>query len=333
MYTSETGYVGFAVQASGLGAWREPTDYMKVKSADINPDGDKLIPDVEIGSGVDITDVHQGVYKISGDIESYVRPEAIGVLFYGLLGRYQASGELNAGQGNYLHNFMPIVSGSLPYLSFKRGISDNAHVFHDKDCKIDSFSLELNAGEFASAKFGIIGASDAIGAAGTPVYETAPLLVATKATITIGGSVVSSKKLSLEINNNLVDDDYRIGSRFLGEIAEKRRELSCSIDVVLNPASALYQKSFYGAAASTEAGFDVYADSLDIVLDSPTKIGTSNTTYKILFSIKRAVFMSAPVPASGDDLVVVTLDLKPIKSGTNNIIDVKIWNGKASYSF
>lgn len=331
-YTAETGFVGFAVQTV-QGTFREPTDFMKVQSIEMNPEGDKLIPDPEIGSINDITDVHQGSYKINGDIDSYLRPEAIGVLIYGLLGGYVASGEINGGQGNYLHNFRPIASGALPFLSIKKSIAENIQVFNYIDCKVDSMALELNAGEFATVKFGVVGISDALGAGVSPTYETAPLLVATKATLVLGGSTISAKKLSFSFNNNLDSDDYRIGSRFLGDISEKRRELEVSLDVVLDTTSKLYQKAFYGAAAATAAGFDVYFDSLDIIIDSPTVIGTSVTTYKILINIKKAVFMAAPTPASGDNLVVIPLTLKPVKGGTNNIVDIKIWNGKSAYSF
>lgn len=332
-FTAETGNIGVAVQTAGQGTFVEPTDYMKVLSIDMNPDGEKLIPDVEIGAGSDITEVHQGTYKISGEIETYVRSEAIVTLLYGLLGRYTSSGELNGGQGNYLHNVLPVVSGSLPYLSVKKVISDNVQAFNYKDCKVNKFTLDVKASEFANAKFSLVGISDAIGTPGTPSYETAPLLVATKTTINFGPAAISAKSLTLEVNNNLVDDDFRIGSRFLGDITAKRRELMLNLDVVLDTTSELYRKSFYGGAALTSAGFDVYADSVDIILDSPTVIGTSTTTYKILFQIKRAIFMAAPIPASGDDLIVIPLELKPVKSGTNNIIEVHVWNGKSAYSF
>lgn len=331
-FTAETGYVGLAVQTA-FGTFREPTDYMKVLSIEMNPEGEKIIPDVEIGAGMDVTEVHQGTYRISGDLESYIRPEAFGVLMYGLLGRYTSSGEINAGQGNYLHNFLPITSGSLPWISVKKVISDNVQTYNYRDCKVGSFSLELKAGEFANAKFGIVGIADAAGTAGTPSFETAPLLVATKATINMGPASISAKNLTLDVNNSLVDDDFRIGSRFLGDISEGRRSLEVNLDVVLDTTSELYKKAFYGASNLSAAGFDVYADSLDIVMDSPTLIGSSAMTYKVLFQIKRAVFVSAPVPAKGDDLVVVPLTLKPVKYLTNNILEVHIWNNKSAYSF
>lgn len=331
-YTAETGNVGLAIQTA-QGTFREPTDFMKVQSIEMNPDGDKIVPDVEIGSGSDVTDVHQGSYKIGGDIEAYVRPNAIGVLIYALMGKYLASGELNGGQGNYLHNFWPIVSGSLPWLSVKKVISDNVQTYDYKDCKVNSMSLDLKAGEFASVKFGIIGISDSIGTPAVASFESSPLLVATKATINMGPAAISVKNLTMDYNNNLVDDDYRIGSRFLGDISERRRSLSLKMDAVLDTTSELYKKAFYGSSSLSEAGFDVYADSVDIIMDSPTAIGTSSTTFKIVFQIKRAVFMTAPVPASGDSLVVIPLELKPVKSGSNNIIECHIWNSKSAYSF
>ena len=327
-YTAETGYVGLARQ-DVKGTFKDPTDFMKVMSVELNPEGDKLIPDPEIGSISDIDSIHQGTYKISGSLESYVRPEAIGLLFWGALGTYAASGTL--GNGAYLHNFTPLASGSLPWLSIKKSISDDVQIFDYRDCKVNGFNIEVNSSEFCTSSFDIVGIHDEVGDADTTSYETAPLLVATKATINIGGELLSAKSCSIEYTNNLDSDDFRIGSRFLGDIAEKRRELDITMDVVLDSTSELYRKAFYGGASATEAGFDVHAESVDIILESPTNIGTSVIPYKILFQIKNCVFMAAPTPASGDELIVVPLELKATKATGYNLMEVHIWNGKTTY--
>jgi hypothetical protein len=304
---------------------------MKVMSIDLNPEGEKLIPDPEIAynTGKDISEIHQGTYKISGAIESYVRPEAIGILFWGALGTYVASGTL--GSGAYIHNFIPLSSGSLPWISVKKSISDDVQVVHYTDCKVEGFTIDVNDSEFCTASFDIVGISDVYGAGVAPTFESAPLLVATKATVNIGGTVVSAKSVSVEWKNNLVSDDFRVGARTLGDITEKRRELDVKMDIVLDTTSDLYRKAFWGAAGASSAGFSVYASSVDILLESPTNISASALPYKILLQIKNATFMAAPTPASGDDLVVIPLELKGTKSGTNNIIEVHIWNSKTTY--
>jgi len=327
-YTAETGYVGLARQ-DVQGTFKEPTDFMKVMSVDLNPEGDKLIPDPEIGSISDIDSIHQGTYKISGSMDSYVRPEAIGLLFWGALGTKTNSGLLSGGA--YLHNFTPITSGSLPWLSVKKAIADDVQVFDYKDCKVDGFTLDINSSEFCSAKFDIVGIQDEEGSAVSPSFESSPLLVATKTTINIGGVATSAKSCSVEFKNNLESDDFRVGSRFLGDITEKRRELDVKMDLVLDTSSDLYKKAFYGSSSASEAGFDVHAESVDIELSSPTNISTSSLPYKILVQIKNCVFMSAPTPASGDDLVVIPLELKATKATGYNLIEVHIWNSKTAY--
>jgi len=327
-YTAETGFVGIARQ-DAKGTFKEPTDFMKVMSVDLNPEGDKLIPDPEIGSISDIDSIHQGTYKISGSIESYVRPEAIGLLFWGALGTYVPSGLLS--DGVYLHNFTPLTSGTLPWLSIKKSIADNVQLFDYRDCKVEGFTLDINSSEFCNAKFDIVGIKDEVGSAVSASYETAPLLVATKATINLGGSTISAKSCSVDFKNNLDNSDFRVGSRFLGDITEKRRELDIKMDIVLDTTSELYRKAFYGGANETEAGFDVYADSVDIILESPTTIGSSALPYKILVQIKNCVFMAAPTPASGDDLIVIPLELKSTKATGHNLIEMHIWNSKTTY--
>jgi hypothetical protein len=313
------------------GTFKAPTDYMKVMSIDLNPDGEKLIPDAEIGynTGSDVTEVHQGTYKIQGSLDAYVRPEAIGILFWGALGNYVSSGLLGAGA--YLHNFTPNVSGSLPYISIKKAISDDVEVVHYTDCKVEGFSIEINESEFCTSKFDIVGISDVFGSGAVPTFESSPLLVATKATVNIGGVAVSAKKVSIDWKNNLDSGDFRVGSRTLGDISEKRRELDIKMDIVLDTTSNLYKKAFWGSAGASVAGFTVNAESVDIVLESPTLIATSALPFKILLQIKNAVFMAAPTPASGDDLVVIPLELKATKSGANNIMEIHVWNSKTSY--
>ena len=326
-YTAEKGYVGLAIQPK-QGIFTEPTDFMKVQSVDINPDGEKIVPDVEIGSGTDITEVYQGTYKIAGSADSYIRPEAIGILFYGAMGNYVSSGVV--GTGAYLHNFVA-SSGVLPWLSIKKSVADNIEVYNYTDCKVEGFTIDINASEPATAKFDIVGISDEEGSASSKSFESAPMLIATKATINIGGVAVSAKKASISIKNNLENGDFRVGSRFLGDITEKRREIDLSLDIVLDTTSELYRKAFYGSATANSATNDIYADSVDIILSSATNIGTSGLPYKLLFSVKNAVFMSAPIPAKGDDLIVITLTLKATKSGNNNIFEIHDWNSKVSY--
>lgn len=325
-YSAEKGHVGFAIQAL-KGTFTEPTDYMKVQSVDLNPEGEKIIPDVEIGASSDISEVYQGTYKISGSLDCYVRPEAIGILFYGALGKYTASGLL--GSGAYLHNF--IASGVLPWVSIKKTVSDDIQIFNYTDCKVEGFQIDINASEPSTAKFDIVGISDEVGSAGNENFESAPMLIATQATVNIGGVAVSAKKATLTYKNNLESEDFRIGSRFLGDITEKRREIDLSMDIVLDTTSKLYEKAFYGGASKTEASFDVHAERVDIILESASLIGSSALPYKLLLSIKNAVFMAAPTPAKGDDLVVVTLELKATKSGALNVFEIHLWNGKATY--
>lgn len=326
-FTAETGSIGVSIQDQ-VNVFTEPTDYMRVKSIDLNPEADKLVPDPEIGAGRDVTEIHQGSYKLGGDMETYLRPEAVGNFFYGAFGGYIASGSVATGA--YLHNFFPTTSGNLPLLSIKKQLP-NGTAFDYKDVIVDSFELELAANEFANLTFGLIGVSDEIGSPLSPTFETAPLLTSTKARITLGGEQISAKNVTASFNNNTDGEDWRIGQRTLGSLVSKRRELEVTLDVVLDRNSDLYQKSFFGADDATEAGFEIFTDSLDILIDSPIEIPGSSETYRVLLTIPNAVFMTAPIPASGDDMIVIPLTLKPIKENGVHAIQMKIWNGKALY--
>lgn len=332
-YAAQDGYIGFAKQLV-QGSYVNPTEYMKVLSAEFNPSDTKIMPDPEIGSGRDIDTVDQGGYKVAGTISTYIRQAAIVRLVIGALGGYAASGEQHGGEGDYLHVITPISSGSLPWMSLERQISYAPSVIKAVDMKVNQWSLKASPNEYLTSDFELVGISDTYSPTpSVPTFDTTPLVVGNGVTITFNGVTFSVKSLEMTLKNNLVDDDFRLGTRGLGDIAERRRELTLKMDVAFNPTDELYRKAFYGDAAASSAGYQIYTTNAVISFDTHETLSASGGNYRWTIELAEVVFMAAPVPTSGDSLVVVPLELLAIKgTGITNIIRVSVWNNKATYA-
>lgn len=333
-YSAQDGYVGLAIQ-NAQGTFLSPTDFMLATSVDMNPTDSKIYPDPEIGSGRDVQFVDQGSYKVAGSVDAYMRHEAVGILVYGALGGYSASGEQNPGDGDYLHVFQPIASGELPWISMERSVSDANYILQEKDIKVNGFNLDASPNEYSTLSFDLVGISDAWTATPSVVtLDESPLIVGNGVTVEMNGVEFSVKTLSLKLSNNLVDDDFRLGSRFLGGIQERRRELTLNMDVSFDPSNELYRKAFYGDASATQAAYDVHAENVVITFDSREEIqnGGAGENYRWVIELPYCVFMAAPVKTSNDNLIVVPLELMAIKdSSVPGIMRVSIWNNKATY--
>ena len=327
---SEEGYVGIAKQtASGAGAYVTPAKYMLVESISMEPEEKLLIPDPEIGSGRDITDAYVGPIKWTGSIEFKLRPEALGLLLLGATGAVTSSGISGNAKG---HTFT--FENDLIPLSIEKKVGDGLEVFGYNDTKVNSLRIECAAGELAKGSADLVSIQETSGkTAQTPTFETAPIFTFAGGRVNLDGGSISVKALSFEIKNNLVDDDYRIGSRLLGSLTEKRRELSASLDIVPED-SKTYKKTVYGSQnATTVSGLQqTFKGALHFSLESADGVYIPGTTqkYTLDVDIPSAVFRSAPIPTSGDDLIVETLEMLPIK-GTQPIGTITLRNSIASY--
>lgn len=326
-WNAQQGHIGFKGQLN-KGGFLTPTIFTKVLTGGLGSDSDNIIPDPEIGGGRDISEVFPGNVKFSGDTEFLFRPESIGVLLYGLLGTVDTtSPESNV----YLHTFQTLQSGSLPYLSAEEKVADDLDTFNYVDGKVNSLSLESEAGELLKGTFNLVFTTQSGNISpSTPVYDTSPILVSHGGTITLDGSVISCKSISMEINNNLDDDDFRIGNRFLGSLIEKRRELNVSI--TLRPDDIdLYRKSVYGDAdAAYTPKNSVYTGALIADFQSPGNIGATSLPYRLQITFAKVAFKAFPINPSGDDPIEFELEVMPIYNNSDPIVKMELWNGASS---
>lgn len=331
-FQSQSGQIGLRTQ-SAAGAFSSPGAggvFMRTRSGALAAARDLLIPDPEIGGGRDIPDAYLGAVSFSGDYEFYARTESLATLLKGVLGT-AASASMETG-AYHQHTFTP-TDGALPWLSLEEAIAGNYEVFNYTDAKVNSLHLEAEANGYLMGTAGFIARLQTAGNTKTaaPDWDTNPLLVGTNITVTYGGVALPAKSFTLDIANNLEDDDFRLGSFYLGDVTEKRREITCGF--TLRPeSSSLWRRAVYGASAATAPGGLVSKEQVIIACESYELVGTSTTAkHRIEITIPRAAFQPFAVEPSGDDVIEHDVTLQALRPDpATSIITVRVNNASAA---
>lgn len=325
-YSSQTGHFGARVQDS-QGTFKAPTFFFKLMSGGLGSNSELLIPDPEIGGSRDIDEAAVGAISYGGTYEFNFRSEDIGILLYGALGNVTVSG---LGNGAYKHTFTP--ANSLPWLSIEEKVSETYDTFHYTDAKVSSVELNSDANAFLTGSADMIAITQSGNAsAATPSFDSSPILTSHTGYITLEGTQYYVRSASFSFNNNLEDDDFRVGRRTLGDIPEHRRELSAVLTIRPDDAT-LYRKAVYGSGTAYTPTNNVHSGALVMQWDSGTNlIGSSAYPYKLKITVDNAYFRPFTVEPSGDDIIEHDLELLPVAlSGT--IVTIELWNGISSYT-
>lgn len=315
-FQSQSGQVGLRTQAV-KGTYLDPGTstfgiFMRTKSGSLEANRDLLIPDPEIGGGRDVSDAYLGPVAFSGGYDFYARVNALALLLKGLLGPPVSTTVTDYEQ----HVFTPIDTGSLPWMSIEEAIGDGFDVFNYTDAKVESLHFEVDANGFLQGTVGFNALSQTAGNTKTaaPAWDLTPMMVGSNCLIKWNGANLPAKSLSFDMNNNSENDDYRLGSVFLGDITEKRREIT--VGATIRPTdSALYKTAVYGSAAasSAQAGA-VFKDDVQILCTSYEVItGAATMKYTIQVDIPQAVIKPFGVSPSGDDIIQHDLSIQALR--------------------
>lgn len=331
-YSSQSGQVLFRTQSV---AGTFPADFgaahraMKLRSGSLGPSRDLLITDPEIGGGRDTTDAYLGAVSWSGDYEFYARLESITTLLKGVLG--EAASVTTTGVTT--HTITPTDSATLPFIGIEEKIGSGLETFRYTDAVVNTFHLEAEANGYLMGTAGLIAKRQVAGVIPTaaPTWDDSPLTVGTNITITLGGVSLPAKSFGLDINNNFEDDDFRLGSFFLGDLTAKSREINGS--VAIRPEnSALWRRAVYGSPVATGPGGTIVKDELEIVATTYEDIdgGTPATKSSITVTIPQIALEPFGLEPSGDDIIENDISWRALRPvAANDIIEVVVVNGAA----
>jgi hypothetical protein len=304
-FSSQAGQVVFRSQ-SVQGTYQADTSTagisIKLRSGSLGPSRELMIPDPEIGGGRDVVDAYLGAVSWSGEYEFYARPDAILPLLRAALG----SSTPVTTTGVTTHTITPTDTASLPYLSIEESIGNGLEVYQYTDCVVNTLHLESDANGYMMGTVGIIGARQIAGAtrSSAPLADISNMIVGTNIGVTYNAVSLPGKSFSLDINNNFEDDDYRLGSFYIGDLTPKRREITASFGI-RESSSALWRQAVYGINSATAPGGITTKQALVITASSYENIvgGTPLTPYSMVLTIPKFALTPYSLAASGDDII------------------------------
>lgn len=318
-FQSQSGHVGFKTQAV-KGAYLDPGAvapnqgvFVRTRSGALGGNRELLVPDPEIGGNRDIPDAQLGPISFSGEYDFYARMESIATFLRGSFGTVATAGAIATG---FTHTITP--ADVLPWLSVEEKIGNGYEAFNYTDAKINTFHLESDASGYLMGTVGLIALTQALDASptapGVQRVDTSPLLVGTNIFVLWNGVQLPAKSFSFDVNNNLEDDDYRLGSLFLGDLVEKRREVTAGVTIRPND-SALWRTAMWGSPTATVPLGQSFKDDLGIQVISYEDIpgASAGVKYDLTFTIPSAVIAPFNLDPSGDDVIEHDLEIRALR--------------------
>jgi len=330
-FSSQSGQVLFATQATPNtfpATFGADAVAMKLRGGALGPNRDLLITDPEIGGGRDTVDAYLGAASWSGDYEFYVRLEAVPTLLAGVLGEVGSA----TTTGVSTHTFTPTDSATLPFIAIEEVVGDGMETYQYVDAVVNTFHLEGEANGYFMGTAGLIARRQTAGATPTavPVWDDSSLIVGTNIAITYNAVSLPAKSFSLDINNNFEDDDFRLGSFYIGDLTAKAREINGSFSIRPEN-SALWRQAVYGTTAATSVGGLTTKQELVITATTYEDIGggTPATKASMTITIPKVALEPYGLEPSGDDIIENDISWRALRPlSANDIATVVIKNGR-----
>jgi hypothetical protein len=333
-FSSQAGQVLFRTQAA-QGTF--PADFaaehiaMKLRSGSLGPNRELLITDPEIGGGRDTVDAYLGAVSWGGDYEFYARMNSITTLLTACLGTKVTAIQ---GAGAWKHTITPSDSATLPYIGVEEKIGSGMETYHYIDAVVNTFHLEAEANGYLMGTVGLIAARQTAGETPTaaPDWDDGHLIVGTNITLTYNSIALPAKSFSLDINNNFEDDDFRLGSFYLGDLTAKGREVNGSFSVRPTD-SALWRKAVYGSSAATAPGG--LTAKAPLIIDCATYEDIAGSAPLIKERIRVTMPNIALEPfalePSGDDIIENDVSFRALRPvAATPVATVEVFNGLAT---
>lgn len=216
------------------------------------------------------------------------------------------------------HTFIPSDAAQLPFIAIQERIGASLETYNYTDAVINTLHFEADADGYLMGTAGIIARKQEAGVTGMPgiasAFDNLPMVVGTNIFVTYGGLTLPAKSFSFDLNNNFEDDDFRLGSFYLGDLTPKRREVTVGISV-REQDSALWRQAAYGAQAATTPGGLSAKDDMSIRMDTYEAIpgGGGTLKYSLELTFPSMALTPYSLEASGDDIIESDLEFQALR--------------------
>lgn len=204
---------------------------------------------------------------------------------------------------------------TLPWLTVEERLGTALGSFRYTDAKVNTLHLECDANGYMMGTAGLLaltGESD-FTAQTTPDWDESPMMVGSQVSVLWGGAVLPAKSFSFDLNNNIEDDDYRLGSISLADAVEKRREVKFGFTVRPDDIDMWKAATFGDVGETSPISGPAYQGSVTIQVDSFETIQGANTPYRLLMECPYAVMAPFKIEPSGDDVIQNDIEITAIR--------------------
>lgn len=212
-----------------------------------------------------------------------------------------------------VHTITP--ADTSPWLTVEERYGTSLGSFQYSDCKVNSLKLSCDANQYmmGSAEVIALGAVSGFTAQTGVTYDATPMMVASQVVVSFGGVVLPAKSMNLEINNNIEDDDYRLGSITLADLVEKRREVKLGLTVRPDDITLWKGATFGDTTASSPISGPAYQGAMQISVSSFENIQGTATPYRLILDFPTVVMSPFKIEPNGDDVIQNDIELQAIR--------------------
>ncbi|URG17389.1 major tail protein [Rhodococcus phage Mbo2] len=332
-HTSQSGQVIIAEQAvegtpvsdanllaNGIG--------LRLRSGSLAGNRDMLTTDPEIGGGRDTTDAYGGGIVFSGDYDLYTRFNTAPLLLRGAFGVSESA----TATGLSTHTITP-SDGQLPFFTVYEEIGTNLVRFKYTDVVVNTLHLEAEANGFLTMTAGLIarmGVSNTPDVEAETILDNTALVVGTNIHVTYDGVTLPAKSFSFDLTNNFEDDNFYLGSLYVGDLTAKSREVTASVNLRHEDAGIMKQ-ALFGSSTLTQAGGLISKKELVITCEAYEDIpgATPATKYLLELTLGKVALEPFAFEPSGDDAIEGDVAMRAVRPDSSvPIVEAVIKNGR-----
>lgn len=334
---SQNGHL-LVVTQENLNAYSDPGDsgrpgwLVPLRSGSLSESRDLLIPDPEIGGNRDVPSANLGPVAFTGDFDMYARPR--------LMYPFVKSASMGWGQhgldlgaiGSDLQAFGTGEIQTPACMSIEQQIGEPGQYITQKYYNVvcNTWTLTAEASGLVQFSAGLIGQymygtgspttptslllddSQVIPASGNPDPTIGRYALVTFAPFADTGTPgpLPATSATFTVNNNIEDDDFRLGSLYLAGLSPKRREVGGTIGIRPEDAS-LWKQAMWGSSSATAplGGSPTYGRLVFTVVGEPIPSTGLCQTFSISAMVALHPFTIEP---SGDDVVAQDVEFTAV---------------------
>lgn len=220
--------------------------------------------------------------------------------------------------GAAVHTFLPSDASQLPFLAVQERLAAGLDVFNYTDVVVNTLHLEAEANGYLQGTVGMIAKQQQAGASAidpSALYDNLPMVVGTNITVLYNGLSLPAKSFSFDLTNNFEDDDFRLGSFFIGDLTPKRREVTIGVNI-READNALWRQATYGQSAATSPTGTPVKAPMKIRMETYEAIPGATPSalkYALEFNLPTCVVKPYALEGSGDDVVESDLEFQAVR--------------------